>query len=48
MVSYLDWFIPLCIVVSTFFIITILGLTVATLVFRAQVYRNYDRGKTSD
>lgn len=48
MTSYLDWFIPLSIVVSTFFIITIIGLTIATLVFRAQVYRKYDRGQNNE
>lgn len=46
--SYLNWFIPLCIAVSSFFAITIVGLTIATLRFRAQVYRKYDRGQNND
>ncbi|WP_018751762.1 hypothetical protein [Paenibacillus sanguinis] len=45
--SYLSWFIPLCIVISVFFSLAIIGLTIATLVFRAQVNRSYDRGKPS-
>ncbi|MFB5269790.1 hypothetical protein ACE41H_23835 [Paenibacillus enshidis] len=48
MSSYLDWFIPLCIIISVFFTVTIIILTAATLVFRAQVNRKYDRGRPSD
>ena len=34
--NYLTWFVPLCIIVSSFFTITILILTVATLRFRGK------------
>ncbi|CAH1196930.1 MULTISPECIES: hypothetical protein [Paenibacillus] len=41
--DYVSWFIPLCIAVSSFFIISILILTVATLRFRERINRKYDR-----
>ena len=44
-VNYLTWFVPLCIVVSSFFAITILILTFATLRFRGKINRKYDRRK---
>lgn len=43
--NYLTWFVPLCIIVSSFFTITILILTVATLRFRGKINRKYDRRK---
>lgn len=48
MSSYLDWFIPLSSVVTVVFMVAIIVLTVATLVFRAQVNRKYDRGRPGE
>ncbi len=45
MMEYTHWFIPLCVGVSIFFVIAIGFLTFATLSFRNQVYRKYDRGR---
>lgn len=45
--SYTSWFIPLCIVVSIVFFISILILTISTLSFRTKVSKKYDRGKLS-
>ncbi len=45
--SYLSWFIPLCIIISVIFAIAILILTIATLIFRAAVRKKYDRGRLS-
>jgi hypothetical protein len=46
-VSYTRWFIPLSIVVSSLFVLAIIGLTIATLIFRAKVNKTYDRGKSN-
>lgn len=45
--SYTSWFIPVCIAVSAVFAVTILILTIATLKFRADINKKYDRGKFS-
>ncbi|WP_409344031.1 hypothetical protein [Paenibacillus sp. MBLB4367] len=45
--NYTSWFIPLCIVVSSLFAVSIVILTVATLRFRAKVTRKYDRGRAN-
>lgn len=42
--SYTSWFIPVCIAISVIFAVTILILTIATLKFRANVNKKYDRG----
>ncbi|MGZ7445515.1 hypothetical protein [Paenibacillus sp. TH7-28] len=45
--SYTAWFIPLCKAVSLIFTLAVLGLFIATLVFRSRVTRKYDRRKVS-
>ncbi len=45
--SYTAWFIPLCTAVSLIFTLAVLGLFIATLVFRSRVTRKYDRRKVS-
>ncbi|WP_334072530.1 MULTISPECIES: hypothetical protein [Paenibacillus] len=45
--AYTAWFIPLCKIVSLIFALAVLGLFIATLVFRARVNRKYDRRKVS-
>ncbi|MDO3409947.1 hypothetical protein QWJ34_09255 [Saccharibacillus sp. CPCC 101409] len=42
---YESWFIPLCVAVSAIFALAILTLSVMTLLFRARVNRDYDRGR---
>ncbi|WP_410768121.1 hypothetical protein [Fontibacillus sp. BL9] len=44
MIDY-QWFIILCIVISSLFTLAVIILTVFTLVFRARVIEKYDRGK---
>ncbi|MGN7359062.1 hypothetical protein ACTHPF_17380 [Paenibacillus sp. SAF-054] len=46
--SYTSWFIPLCIAISAIFAVTILILTIATLKFRSDIHKKYDRGNFSD
>ncbi|WP_322923370.1 hypothetical protein [Paenibacillus campi] len=43
--TYTEWFIPLCTVVSILFFIAITLLTIATLRFRSHVNRKYNRGR---
>lgn len=45
--NYTSWFIPLCIVVSIFFVAAIIVLTIATLSFRSKIQKKYDRGNFS-
>ncbi|MCC3378183.1 hypothetical protein ACFQ5D_21380 [Paenibacillus farraposensis] len=45
--AYTAWFIPLCEIVSVIFFLAVLGLFIATLVFRVRVNRKYDRRKVS-
>lgn len=45
--SYAQWFIPVCIGVSILFAAAVLVLTIATLMFRANVKKKYDRGNFS-
>lgn len=45
--AFIAWFIPLCITVSLIFALAVLGLFIATLIFRERVTRKYDRRKIS-
>ncbi|WP_314591024.1 hypothetical protein [Paenibacillus terrigena] len=42
------WFIIVCMVVTGFFAVAVLGLTIVTLRFRARVIRDFDRRKWDD
>lgn len=44
MIDY-QWFILLCIIVSSIFTLAVIILTIFTLVFRVRVIEKYDRGK---
>ncbi|EHB65998.1 hypothetical protein [Paenibacillus lactis] len=45
--SYTEWFVPLCKIVSLLFSVAVLGLFIATLTLRVRVHRKYDRRKIS-
>lgn len=46
--NYTSWFIPLSIIVSSLFTISVIILTIATLIFRTKIIRKYDRGRRTD
>ncbi|MEK3783544.1 MULTISPECIES: hypothetical protein [unclassified Paenibacillus] len=45
--SYTEWFVPLCKIVSLLFTVAVVGLFIATLTLRVRVHRKYDRRKIS-